>query len=149
MKAIARVAGAAGPPIGADVLDEEEWDPERHEAMMQGAFGVTYYQQSDEDETELKKPQFEDMEEELQELLAGQVAGERGFAEAAHRAEARAQQLVGDDEEAEEGDDDDDEAADEEEGGDGAGNRFSKRAMKKWRRCAFPPGLPPSPSPLF
>ena len=130
MQAIARVAGAQGPPIGADALDEEEWDPERHEAMMAGAFGEVYYEQSDDEVGELKKPQFEDMEDELKELLTAQAAGERGFAQAARRAEARAQQLAGDDE------DEDGEEAEDEEAADGeGGNRFSKRAMKKWRKA--------------
>jgi protein KRI1 len=136
MQAIARVAGAAGPPIGADALDEEEWDPERHEAMMAGAFGDVYYEQSDDEVGELKKPQFDDMEDELKELLTAETAGERGFAQAARRAEARAQQLAGDEDEEDGEDDDDEEEGEGDEAADvDGGNRFSKRAMKKWRKA--------------
>jgi len=137
LQSIARVAGVSALPIAGAALDEDEWDPETHEAMMGSAFGSAYYDLSDEDEGELKKPQFDDMDDELKELLTSQKVGERGFADAVKRAEARAQDL-GD------GEDDDGEEEEEQPDGDaavpdadGESNRFSKRAMKKWKRCAL------------
>jgi protein KRI1 len=136
LQSIARVAGVSALPIAGAALDEDEWDPETHEAMMGSAFGSAYYDLSDEDEGELKKPQFDDMDDELKELLTSQKVGERGFADAVKRAEARAQDL---------GDEEDEDVVDDEQldgdaavpDADGEGNRFSKRAMKKWKRCAL------------
>ena len=72
LKAIASVAGTNGLPTGISgaALDDDEWDEGAHEAMMRGAFGEEYYQQSDDDEEQLTKPEFGDMDEELQQLLA-------------------------------------------------------------------------------
>jgi protein KRI1 len=129
-----------------DALDED-FDPGAHEAAMGAAFGDAYYGEDDDEGAHAAhdgdgKPQFGDLDEELRELLGGEAAGTGGFAAAARRAAARPSG-GGDDsgsgseeEEEEEGDaaaaaGEDGGAAAAEEGEDG---RFSKRAMKKWRR---------------
>jgi protein KRI1 len=138
------VAGTASLPFSVDALDED-FDPEAHEAAMGAAFGDAYYGEEEEEGEGalLEKPQFGDMDEELQALLTGQAAGTGGYAAAARRAAARPDAGGGDDSGSGSEEEEEDAAAAGAGGGaaaadgaaEGEDGRFSKRAMKKWRRC--------------
>lgn len=135
--AIRAVAGSSTLALGCEVLDDDaEWDEAAHERLMSAAFGDGYYGQPEADEQELVKPRFGDMDAELRSLLSSDAAGEGGFAAVQRAARAPPTQSDSD-----HSDDDEDEEEEEEAaaaaGGEGEGeegSRFSKRAMKKWRR---------------
>ncbi len=84
------------------------------------------------------KPEFGDLDDELRELLEAEAAGGGGFAAAARRvAAAPPPGAGGDSSSSDEEADEEADAAEAEEGGEDGegGSRFSKRAMKKWRKC--------------
>lgn len=72
LQQIRSVAGDAALALGADELDAD-FDAAAYDARMGAAFGDEsgYYDKEEEDEAGVKKPEFGDMEEELQELLRG------------------------------------------------------------------------------
>lgn len=86
----------------------------------------------------MTKPEFGDLDDELRELLEAEAAGGGGFAAAARRvAAAPPPGAGGDSSSSDEEADEEADAAEAEEGGEDGegGSRFSKRAMKKWRKC--------------
>ena len=158
MAQIASVGGLAGAEAVAAANLNKEFDPEEHDKLMAQMYNEDYYEAGpDEDEEELEKPVFGDLDEEVAALVgkggvdgAGNAAvGNERLAKLRDALTATGSGRVDDggddiddeDDDAEEEDDfDGSDGSDEEAGSDGdeeapnAGNKFSKRAAKRWKK---------------
>ena len=160
MAQIASVGGLAGAEAVAAANLNKEFDPEEHDRLMAQMYNEEYYEAGpDEDEEELEKPVFGDLDEEVAALVgkggvdgAGSAAvGNERLAKLRDALTATGSGRVDDggddiddeDDDAEDEEDDfdgSDDGSDEEAGSDGdeeapnAGNKFSKRAAKRWKK---------------
>lgn len=161
MAQIAQVGGLAGADAVAAADLNAEFDPDAHDKLMSQMYDDQYYSGVllDEHGEELAKPAFGDLDDEVNDLLGKATEEEGGAAEESEKFKKVREAMmnsnskpqfegdqgddIDDDWEDEEGDGDDD--GDEEDGdgdgdrdGDGAnpnqGNKFSKRASKRWKK---------------
>ena len=155
MAQIAAVGGLAGAEAVAAADLNTEFDPEQHDKAMAAMYGEQYYGGAllDEEGEELRKPEFGDLDEEVNELIGAATEEEGGAADDSEKfkkvREAMLARSANGTFEGDRGDDiDDDEDEDEDEdeyeddakgstdaanGGD-SGNKFSKRAAKRWKK---------------
>ena len=157
MSQIASVGGLAGAEAVAAANLNKEFDPEEHDRLMAKMYDEEYYEAAgdEEDEEELEKPVFGDLDEEVAALVGkGGVDGAGNAAVGNEKLEKLRVALTAT---ADDGGDDIDDEYDEDEpedafdgsdksdGSDGsdeegdeeapnAGNKFSKRAAKRWKK---------------
>jgi len=161
LQLIRQVAGKDDLQLEAEDI-EEEFDATKHEQRMAEVFGSEYYEEEDAlDGEEIEKPQFDDLEEELAQVMG---ANSQGF-DSTRRKNRKKQQHLSDDENEEgedeveeeeeeekeeeedinESEDDEEDGEDdanddldkeeeEEELGEGARQRMGKRAAKRLRK---------------
>jgi protein KRI1 len=157
MAQIAQVGGLAGADAIAAADLNSEFDPVAHDKLMSRMYDEQYYSGVllDENGEELSKPEFGDLDDEVNEALGKATETEGGAADDSERfkkiraAMLSASSSKGPQFEGDQGDDiddeweaDGDEDEDEETGAQGAdgdegnneGNKFSKRASKRWKK---------------
>ena len=158
MAQIASVGGLAGAEAVAAANLNKEFDPEEHDKLMAQMYNEDYYEAGpDEDEEELEKPVFGDLDEEVAALVGkGGVDGAGSAAignerltklrdaltaTGSGRVDDGGDDIDDEDDDAEEEDDfDGSDGSDKDAGSDGdeeapnAGNKFSKRAAKRWKK---------------
>ena len=159
MAQIASVGGLAGAEAVAAANLNKEFDPEEHDRLAAQMYNEEYYEAGpDADEEELEKPVFGDLDEEVAALVgkggvdgagSAAVGNERlaklrdaRTATGSGRVDDGGDDIDDEDDDAEDEEDDFDgsDGSDEEAGSDGdeeapnAGNKFSKRAAKRWKK---------------
>ena len=179
MAQIAAVGGLAGAEAVAAADLNSEFDPEKHDAAMAAMYGEQYYEGVlvDEEGEELVKPEFGDLDEEVNALLGAATETEGGAADESEKFKKVREAMLArsangtfegdagddiDDDDDDEDDDDDDggvyDAGAEDEDDDDipakgethangvtsaragsepdsqTGNKFSKRAAKRWKK---------------
>ncbi len=149
MAQIASVGGLAGADAVAAANLTAEFDPDEHDKLMRTMYDDGYYGAGEgEDGDALEKPEFGDLDDEVGELLG--KGGDEGKGAAAENNSAQFEKLraalaarkdgfEGDDIDDYDDDDDDDDGGENDEENDddeapNAGNKFSKRAAKRWRK---------------
>ena len=168
MAQIAAVGGLAGADAVAAADLNTEFDPEQHDKAMAAMYGEQYYGGAllDEEGEELKKPEFGDLDEEVNALIGAATEEEGGAADDSEKFKrvreamlARSANRTFEGDQGDDIDDDDDDEGDEEDDDDtkgpvdddakgpvdadakgsvdadsGSGNKFSKRAAKRWKK---------------
>ena len=168
MAQIAAVGGLAGAEAVAAADLNTEFDPEQHDKAMAAMYGEQYYGGAllDEEGEELKKPEFGDLDEEVNALIGAATEEEGGAADDSEKFKrvreamlARSANRTFEGDQGDDIDDDDDDEGDEEDDDDtkgpvdddakgpvdadakgsvdadsGSGNKFSKRAAKRWKK---------------
>ena len=143
MAQIASIGGLARSDVVKAANLTTEFDPDEHDRLMSAMYDDEYYAAGEGENPEaLEKPEFGDLDDEVAGLLGkGGEEGE-GNAEDSERFEklraalgANASGRVDDGGDDIDEDDDDEDDDEQEEGGEsGTGNKFSKRAAKRWRK---------------
>ena len=166
MSQIAAVGGLAGAEAVAAADLNAEFDPEQHDKAMAAMYGEQYYGGVllDEEGEELEKPEFGDLDEEVNAVIGAATEEEGGAADDSEKFKrlreamlARSTNGTFEGDRGDDIDDDDDDEDDDDDGGmvdagveddddddaaNGAadaangsdGNKFSKRAAKRWKK---------------
>ena len=167
MSQIAAVGGLAGAEAVAAADLNAEFDPEQHDRAMAAMYGEQYYGGAllDEEGEELEKPEFGDLDEEVNAVIGAATEEEGGAADDSEKFKrlreamlARSTNGTFEGDRGDDIDDDDDDEDDDDDGGmvdagvededdddaaaNGAadaangsdGNKFSKRAAKRWKK---------------
>ena len=168
MSQIAAVGGLAGAEAVAAADLNAEFDPEQHDRAMAAMYGEQYYGGAllDEEGEELEKPEFGDLDEEVNAVIGAATEEEGGAADDSEKFKRLREAMLArstngtfegdrgddiDDDDDDEDDDDDggmvdagveDDDDDDDDDANGAadaangsdGNKFSKRAAKRWKK---------------
>ena len=169
MSQIAAVGGLAGAEAVAAADLNAEFDPEQHDRAMAAMYGEQYYGGAllDEEGEELEKPEFGDLDEEVNAVIGAATEEEGGAADDSEKFKRLREAMlarstngtfegdrgddIDDDDDDEDDDDDggmvdagveDDDDDDDDDAANGAadaangsdGNKFSKRAAKRWKK---------------
>ena len=170
MSQIAAVGGLAGAEAVAAADLNAEFDPEQHDRAMAAMYGEQYYGGAllDEEGEELEKPEFGDLDEEVNAVIGAATEEEGGAADDSEKFKRLREAMlarstngtfegdrgddIDDDDDDDEDDDDnggmvdagveDDDDDDDDDAANGAadaangsdGNKFSKRAAKRWKK---------------